>query len=568
MAPHQTTRSAAALILSVAAVATVCLIGNTGDDATILSTPEHAQVTQQIAAGVHAKRSFPALAKTYSKGVVQIMVTKAMQQWLAPEKPPTTEEVAGSGWFIHNKFLGPKLADSKDLHLITNAHVAIDAVRIVLRLPQLGELPIHAEVVGLSPPDQFDLCLLRVKSMPELIKAYERKVGKYDPETSFVKLGIGSSKSVRAGENLMALGYPEGLPGVKSTLGVMSGYQQMGSKLYMQMTTPINPGNSGGPLLNKEGYVVGVNTAGIESSENIGFAIPADNLKAVIPVLVNTRTYVRPMFGIEIVPTAAGMSKLFGMPKGQHGLYITKVFEGSLAHSAGMQKGDVLFEVDGMPLSRRGQMMMKEIGTYVDIEGYMEFKHLNAKVATKVWRRDSKTNKGAMKELTMTYQITKPTAIPQMYEAATLNRPALQIKGGLVFSQLTQNYVSAITNPVVQGSSAVVPAPDLMKYANAPWNNASPKVVIAAVATSSVAEETKVFQAAMLVKKVNGVLVNTMDELCDAMAKPAKDASGADWLTVETEHGEFSGMPLAKAEASDKQLVETGMYKLTSCPKK
>jgi hypothetical protein len=236
-----------------------------------------------------------------------------------------------------------------------------------------------------------------------------------------------------------------------------------------------------------------------------------------------------------------------------------------------MQKGDVLLEVDGMPLSRRGQMLMKEIGTYVDIEGYMEFKHLNAKVAAKVWRRDSKTNKGAMKELSLTYKITEPMAIPKVYEAATLNKPPFQIKGGLVFSQLTQNYVAEMTNPVVQGGSGTVPAPNLMKYANAPWNNAEPKVVIAAVATSSLGEETKVFQSAMVVKKVNGLVVNTMDDLCDAMAKPAKDAkdaTGADWLTVETEHGEFSGMPLAKAEASDKQLVKTGMYKLTSCPKK
>merc|ERR1712054_477430 len=145
----------------------------------------------------------------------------------------------------------------------------------------------------------------------------------------------------------------------------MSGYQQMGSKLYMQMTTPINPGNSGGPLLSKEGYVVGVNTAGIESSQNIGFALPADNLKAVIPVLVNQRIYVRPMFGIEVVPSAAEENKLFGMPAGQHGLYIAGVFKGSLAESAGVKKGDVLFELDGMPLSRRGQMYMKEIHTYV-----------------------------------------------------------------------------------------------------------------------------------------------------------------------------------------------------------
>jgi S1-C subfamily serine protease len=519
----------------------------------------------EVASDEHVERSFPGLAKAFSKGVVQIEVSAVEHQWVSPQKPPKTEEWAGSGWFIHNKWLGPKIADSDALHLVTNGHVAIDAVRIVLRLPQLGKLPIPAEVIGLSPPDQFDLALLRVKNMTQLIEAYERKVGKYDPETSFVKLDIGNSDDVHAGENLMALGYPEGLPGVKTTLGVLSGYQQMGSKLYMQMTTPINPGNSGGPLLNKEGYVVGVNTAGIPGSENIGFAIPADNLKAVLPVLVYTRRYVRPMYGISIVPTSE-LNELFGMPKNQHGLYIAQVFKDSLAEAAGIQKGDVLFEIDGMALSRRGQMWMKDINTYVDIEGYMQFQHLNSKVGLKVWRMDGNKNKGAVKQLTLTYKITKPTAIPTVYEAALKKLP-FQIKGGLVFSQLTQNYVSAMTNPVVQGGSAYVAAPNLMKYGTAPYNNEEPKVVIADVATSSLGEETKVFQPAMVVKNVNGMKVNTMAELCEAFAKPAKDVDGEDWITVETVHGEFSGMPLAKAEASDRMLAKTGMYKLTSCSK-
>jgi S1-C subfamily serine protease len=79
------------------------------------------------------------------------------------------------------------------------------------------------------------------------------------------------------------------------------------------------------------------------------------------------------------------------MPKNQHGLYIAQVFKDSLAEAAGIQKGDVLFEIDGMALSRRGQMWMKDINTYVDIEGYMQFQHLNSKVGLKVWRMDGNT---------------------------------------------------------------------------------------------------------------------------------------------------------------------------------
>merc|ERR1711990_1223949 len=145
----------------------------------------------------------------------------------------------------------------------------------------------------------------------------------------------------------------------------MSGYQQMGNKLYMQMTTPINPGNSGGPLLTEHGEVMGVNTAGIETSQNIGFSIPAATMLVVLPVLATKRIYTRPLFGIEMTSTSAHENRLFGMPEGKYGMYINKVYEHGIAGNAGMKTGDILFEVAGMPVSRRGQMFMKSISTYV-----------------------------------------------------------------------------------------------------------------------------------------------------------------------------------------------------------
>merc|ERR1719502_63705 len=278
--------------------------------------------------------TFQAMAKKLEPGVVQIEVVKAKHQWLSPQQPPTTEEVAGSGWFINNKELDWALKDSKDLHIVTNAHVAMDAIRLTIRLPATGLLPIPCSVVGLSPPDQHDIALLRVDSIDALKEAVKRKTGSDDVFSALKHLPVGDSDGVHAGVELMALGYPEGLPGVNSTTGIMSGYQEMGSKLYMQMTTPINPGNSGGPLLGPEGEVVGMNTAGIEGSESIGFAIPSAIMKAVLPILASHRVYERPLFGIEMEATVSGMDELFGMdelPEKATGQYISKVFKGSMA---------------------------------------------------------------------------------------------------------------------------------------------------------------------------------------------------------------------------------------------
>jgi serine protease Do len=529
-----------------------------------LPRPQKAAPIAQVPVVASGKgdSSFPELAKKFSKGVVQILVVKASNQWLAPQKPPIMEEVSGSGFLVDNRHLGPELHDSDELHIVTNAHVAINAVRISLRLPKLGLLPIPASIVGLSPPDEFDLALLRVEDPKKLRAAIKRKIGG-SLEQGIIHLPLGDSDKTQSGEKLMALGYPEGLPGVKSTLGVMSGYQQMGHKLYMQMTTPINPGNSGGPLLSHEGNVVGVNTAGLEQSQNIGFSIPSAVLAAVLPVLVKNRVFARPTFGIMLNPTSEHQNRLFAMPKNIHGEYISKVIKGSAAHKAGLRRGDVLYELQGMPVTRFGQMFLKAIEAYVTIDGLLGRAALGSKIKMKVWRN------GKSKDMSMLYDKSPALKIPMVYEAATSNsKPEYQIKGGLIFTQLTQNYVKQMTTPVVTGPQAIIPAPHLLKYATYPHNDKSPKVVIADVASSSLAEATKVFSAAEVVHKINKQVITTMEELCDAMQKPIKDAKGDAWLTIELEDGTFGAMPMDAADENDRKLEQTGLYHTTKCAAK
>jgi len=507
-----------------------------------------------------ATGDFPALAKKFSKGVVQIMVVKAKHQWLSPQKQPSTEEVSGSGWFVQNSELGPSLKDSKDLHIVTNAHVAMDAVQLTIRLPATGLLPIKCSVVGLSPPDEHDLALLKVEDTDILKEAVQRHTNK-GLEDGMIVLPIGDSDTVQSGEKLMALGYPEGLPGVKSTLGVMSGYQEMSRKLYMQMTTPINPGNSGGPLICEKGHVIGVNTAGIEGSENIGFSIPAAVLKAVLPVLATHRVFTRPTFGIVLNPLGDKVNEFFNMPDDARGEYIAKVYSGGTADKAGIKAGDVLYEIDGMPVSRRGQMMLSAINAYVTLDGYLGRIPLDQKVTLKVWRG------GKNVDLTMDYKITEPLAIPRIHEAALKPEIArqYQIKGGLVFTPLTQNFVEGMITPVDVGGGAVVPAPNLVKYGEYPKDRQAAKIVIADVISSSLAENTKVFDAAMVVDEVNGKKVTTMKELCAAMGSPVKDHTGREWFTLKDEDGNFGAMPWADCNENDSKLAAMGMMEETTC---
>jgi len=509
---------------------------------------------------------FPALAEKFHKGVVQIMVVKAKHEWLHPEGTPKTEEVSGSGWFIDNKYLGPELAKSDKFHIVTNGHVAIDALKIEVRLPVTGLTRIAVKVVGLSPPDQHDLALLQIVNVEDLKKAFQVNLKTDDLSKGVVKMELGSSDGVKSGEKLMALGYPEGLPTVKTTLGDMSGYQEMEEKLYMQMTTPINPGNSGGPLLNHQGEVIGVNTAGIEGSENIGFAIPAAVVKAVLPVLASHRVFVRPVFGIVMNPTTPEMAELFGMPEGKpSGEYIAKVYNGSLADKAGLKAGDVLYELDGMPVDNRGQMFLQSIQTYVTLTGYLERTPLGSKITMKIWR------KGGGVEIKVPYTIIPHRAVPNVVEGALHKQPYL-IQGGLVITPLTQNLVKLMTTPVdvATGQAPVIPAPGLLKYSHYPHDRQGPRLVVSEVISSSVAEETKVFQEGMVIDKVNGKKVRTMEELCGVVDSPSKDAKGKEWLTVTDDMGNMGAMLMSEVALDDKQLVSQNMYtmKATVCPSK
>lgn len=504
---------------------------------------------------------FPKLAEKFSKGVVQIMVVKAKHNWLSPQKPPSTEEVSGSGFFIDNTHLGPKLSRSDDLHIVTNAHVAQDALEVTVRLPKTGLLKIKVSVVGLSPPDEHDIALLRIDDKEDIKKAFKMHLGTEDLEKGLIRLPLGNSDLVKAGEKLMALGYPEGLPGVKSTLGVMSGYQEMERKLYMQMTTPINPGNSGGPLISKEGTVSGINTAGIQGSENIGFSIPSAVLIAILPVLAEHRVFTIPIFGLVLVPTGDNQKELYGMPADMaRGEFIAEVYEGGMAHASGMKHGDILYEIDGMALSRRGQMFLNKIQTYVSLDGYLGRTNLNSMVHCKVWRVDKSV------DIELKYAITPHRAIPLIHEAALKPQP-YQIRGGIVFSPLTQNYLKQMTTPMsLSDGSAVVAAPKLTKYGVYPHDRVEPKVVIADVVSSSIGEATKVFDSGMVVVKVNGAKVTTMDELCAVLSKPVKDAKGTEWLTIESEDGIFGAIEMSDVIENDKKLAAMQLYAPTTCP--
>lgn len=197
--------------------------------------------------------------------------------------------------------------------IITNYHV-IAGAEDVFATVSTGETA-KVEVIGLDPDS--DLALLKAEGIPD-----------GNPQLEF-----GETASLRVGQKVLAIGNPFGLERTLST-GIISSLgrsirAETARKIedVIQIDADINPGNSGGPLLDMAGRLIGINTAITStsgSSAGIGLAIPVEQVKRVVPLLVEFGKVLRPRLGIEIDNT-------------RYGPVITKVAPGSPADKAGLQ---------------------------------------------------------------------------------------------------------------------------------------------------------------------------------------------------------------------------------------
>ncbi len=223
--------------------------------------------------------------------------------------------------------LGSGFVISKEGLIITNNHVVEKATEIKIKL-QTGK-EYDAQLVGRDP--KTDLALIQVT-----------------PDNDFPNPAIlGDSEALRVGDWVMAVGNPFGL-GHTVTTGIISAKSRiLGAGPYddfLQTDAAINPGNSGGPLFNMKGQVIGINTAIIAQGQGIGFAIPVNMAKELLPQL-KTGKVIRGWLGIMIQDITPELAKSFGL-KSAKGVLISDVVKGSPSEEAGLLRGDVMLRFD------------------------------------------------------------------------------------------------------------------------------------------------------------------------------------------------------------------------------
>ena len=269
-------------------------------------------------------------------------------------------------------------------HILTNHHVVANAQKLEVALADGSRWP--AKLIG-SDPDN-DLAVIKIDAPKEKLKV----------------IPMGDSKNLRIGQKVLAIGNPFGLERTLTT-GVISSLgrtirSEVGALIedVIQTDAAINPGNSGGPLLNSEGEIIGINSVIISPSGGnvgIGFAIPVNTAKRLIPELISKGYVTHPWIGATIQTLSPAVAKYLKL-KIDRGALIAEVLKGGPADKAGLKGGSERVQVGNMIVLVGGDIVVKaddqEITTNEQLIRYVREKKIGNTVTFKVYRKDKFEN--------------------------------------------------------------------------------------------------------------------------------------------------------------------------------
>jgi serine protease Do len=310
--------------------------------------------------------SFAELANKLSPTVVNVKVTKFVKTGFSGQNLPEGDMRRFFEHFFgrmpemrqmprerRTQGLGSGVIISNDGYILTNDHVVAGAKEVTVTFSNQEEY--KAEVVGRDP--KTDLAVLKIEG-----------------KEPFPSAALGDSEKLKVGDWVVAIGNPFGLnhtvtSGIVSAKGRVIGAGPYDD--FIQTDASINPGNSGGPLFNMHGQVVGINTAIIPQGQGIGFAIPVNTAKPLIPQLVNDGEVTRGYLGVNIQSISPDLAKAMKLDE-RKGALVSGVMNGSAADKGGIKRGDIITSFNGKPVKGAHDLPAMVAATPVDKEVQVE----------------------------------------------------------------------------------------------------------------------------------------------------------------------------------------------------
>jgi serine protease Do len=293
-----------------------------------------------IAAPMSRPESFSGLAEKLSPSVVNIKVVKIEKagfnrpEMEIPEGPMGDlfkrffQEMPQAPESRRTQGAGSGVVIGKEGYILTNNHVVEGAKEVTVTFANQKEY--KAQVVGRDP--KTDLAVLKVQS-----------------KESFPAVTMGDSDQLKVGDWVVAIGNPFGLNNTVTSGIVSAKGRVIGAGPYddfIQTDASINPGNSGGPLINMQGELVGINTAILPNGQGIGFAIPVNTAKPLVPQLISTGAVTRSYLGVNIQSITPELAKALNL-RDRKGALVADVVAGGPADQGGIKRGDVIIAYNG-----------------------------------------------------------------------------------------------------------------------------------------------------------------------------------------------------------------------------
>ncbi len=268
--------------------------------------------------------------------------------------PPQSMQALGTGFIIKSNGL-----------IVTNNHVIEQADIIKVQLDNSSNVFYEAKVIGRDK--RTDVALIKIEAKKALPVA-----------------PLGSSKDMQVGEWVAAFGNPYGhahtmTKGIISAIGREIG--EINKFPFIQTDASINPGNSGGPLVNTQGYVIGVNTAVDARAQGIGFAIPIDNVKTILQELETSGRVKRGFVGVGLGVLSPEIASNLGLADAE-GVVITQVLPGGPAAAAGLKTYDIIIDFGGKKIQTPNDLMNAVSDTPIGSHAKVKIIRLNDDRAT------------------------------------------------------------------------------------------------------------------------------------------------------------------------------------------
>jgi serine protease DegS len=285
--------------------------------------------TDPISYAQAVKKAAPSVVNIYTKTQIKRSAHPLSRhpffKRLYRQQPQRVEGSLGSGVII-----------DKAGFIVTSFHVVDSVDEILILLYDGRELP--ATVVGTDP--ETDLAVLKIVA------------------DNLQEIQFGSPKQAEIGDVVLAIGNPFGM-GQTVTQGIVSATQRNGLNLsnlenYIQTDADINPGNSGGALIDAYGNLLGINAAILnnESSDGIGFAIPADDVQKVLTQIIDNGRVIRGWLGVEAIEVTQAIAKKLSLNI-TNGLLVTATVKNGPTDYAGIIPGDIVTSINGLSVTDR-----------------------------------------------------------------------------------------------------------------------------------------------------------------------------------------------------------------------